>query len=110
MNMENIKPYIVGAVVAGVAVPVVLMWGNVLHTSSSLQSHAQSAVIATAADYCARDALAAEGGELVEQLNATTSAPVRSRLVRESGYATLPGTTAANRQVADLCAQALRAS
>lgn len=99
------KPYLIGAVIGAVAVPIVGLWGGQLVTAGTLNSQLTTANVETQAQICAalaRDHHLAAGGEsLAGQQNRQT----REALARE--FAVMPGQDTANDAVRRACTNML---
>jgi hypothetical protein len=101
-----VKPYIVGAVIGAVAVPVIGIWRGDLVTAGTHGSQLANATIETQAGICeamARQHHAMEGGEV-------TLAGAQARQAREAlaaQFAVMPGQEAADTAVRRACANRL---
>jgi hypothetical protein len=102
------KPYLVGAVIGAVAVPIIGLWGGQLVTAGTLNNQLTSATVETQARICAalaRDHHLAAGGEsLAGQQNRQT----REALARE--FAVMPGHDTADDAVRRACINMLARS
>ena len=109
---EWLKPGLYGAACGAVAIAVVgFTWGGWVTGGKALEiaaQHSRTELVAALAMICLdqskRDPQLAERLALLK----TTSSWNRGDLVMKHGWATMPGTTEANRQVANACAEKLK--
>lgn len=104
-KLGALKPYLVGALIGAVAVPVIGVWRGDLVTAGTATSRIETATVETRAAFCealARQHHAEEGGiDLVG---------VQQRQRRDdlaARFAVMPGETAANATVRRACANRL---
>ena len=104
---EWTKPAIYGAAVGAIALAIVgFGWGGWLTGSKAERlaaDHARAQVVAALVPICVEQSRAdpEQAGRLAEMKAASSYG--RSEVVMKSGWATMPGTTTANRQVATAC-------
>ena len=111
MTKDQIKPFTWGAVVGAIALSIVMFSTGWAVTSSTSNTNAkkmsQDAVVENLASICVAQF---EGTDnKVEKLNALveTDSWKRSKYVTDQGWATMPGSESAERDVATECAQRL---
>lgn len=110
---EWLRPGIYGAVLGAIAITAVgFSWGGWVTGSAARQMAADQAkveVVAALVPICVeqskRDPLVAE---TLAQLRAASNYK-RSGMIMEAGWATMPGSSDANRQVANACMEKLAA-
>lgn len=111
---EWTKPALYGAAVGALALAIIgFGFGGWLTASKAERlaaDHARAQVVAALVPICVEQSRAdpEQAGRLAEMKAATNYG--RSEVVMRSGWATIPGTTAANRQVATACTEMLIAS
>lgn len=108
---EWLQPGLVGAAVGAVALAIVgFSWGGWMTASSAQQmasSQARSEVVNALVPICVEQSQHDPGlSATVAQLHDASSFR-RGDIVMNAGWATMPGTTTANRQVASACAELL---
>lgn len=99
------KPYLVGAVIGAVAVPVIGIWGGQLVTAGTSSNQVTAATVDTQAQICAalaRDYHLAAGGE---SLAGHQNRQAREALARQ--FAVMPGQDTANDAVRRACTNLL---
>jgi len=101
----SVKPYVVGAVIGAVAVPVIGIWRGDLVTAGTHGSGVRSATVEAHAAIC--EALAREHHETLggASLAGTQNRQTREELARE--FARLPGQERADDAVRRACATRL---
>ena len=111
MNLEQIKPVLLGAVGGGIVLAIIgFTWGGWV-TGSTAQKMAeeltQEAVIASLAPICVEQFNQdSEKDQKLEKLKETKSWE-RDDYVEEQGWATMPGEMEADSEVAGRCAELL---
>jgi hypothetical protein len=112
MNMpSNIKPWIQGGIVGAIALAIVgFSWGGWVTGGTATKEAAAAshdAVVAALAPICVEQFRAqGDAGAKIDAL-VKTSSWERGTMVRESGFATMPGAKTSDPDVATACAKIL---
>jgi hypothetical protein len=106
------KPGIWGAVIGSIFTMIVgFSWGGWMTSSTATRAAAQQADVAvttTLVPIClAQEKVDGSKGKKLGELRAITSSYEQTDYVMKSGWATFPGKTDPNRDVAEACASAL---
>jgi hypothetical protein len=112
MNRASIKPGVWGAIIGSILTMIVgFNWGGWTTSSTANQvaiTRADAAVTAALIPVClAQQKVDGAKGKKLGELRAITTSYDQTDFVMKSGWATFPGKTEANRDVAEACAAAL---
>jgi type VI protein secretion system component VasK len=112
MNRASIKPGVWGVIIGSILTMIVgFTWGGWTTSTTANQvamQRADAAVTATLIPIClAQQKVDATKGTKLGELRAITASYEQTDFVMKSGWATFPGKTEANRDVAEACAAAL---
>jgi type VI protein secretion system component VasK len=112
MNRASIKPGVWGAIIGSILTMIVgFNWGGWTTSSTANQvaiTRADAAVTAALIPIClAQQKVDAARGTKLGELRAISASYEQTDFVMKSGWATFPGKTEANRDVAEACAAAL---
>ena len=112
MNRASIKPGVWGVIIGSILTMIVgFNWGGWTTSSTANQmamQRADTAVTAALIPVClAQQKGDATKGKKLGELRAITTSYEQTDFVMKSGWATFPGKTEANRDVAEACAAAL---
>jgi hypothetical protein len=110
---SSLKPGLWGAAGGALAMTIVGFWGLGWTTASTAdrmgRDRADTAVVSALVPFCVAKAQQdADAGKLVK-LAAEPSSYSRSQIVKDAGWATLPGMTAADSSLATACSGKLQA-
>ncbi|MBI4182501.1 MAG: hypothetical protein HY521_00720 [Proteobacteria bacterium] len=109
MKKEEIRPFIWGAVVGAIGLPIVMFSAGWVVTSGSARDSASQmtarAVVDSLAPICvAQFPQDANRERWLKELK-TIDSWKRGDFVKDKGWATMPGSTSANGDIADECAR-----
>ena len=112
MNRASIKPGVWGVIIGSILTMIVgFNWGGWTTSSTANQvamTRADAAVTAALIPIClAQQKLDVTRGQKLGELRAITASYDQTDFVMKSGWATFPGKTDPNRDVAEACAAAL---
>jgi type VI protein secretion system component VasK len=112
MNRASIKPGVWGVIIGSILTMIVgFAWGGWTTSSTANQvaiTRADAAVTAALIPIClAQQKVDAARGTKLGELRAISASYEQTDFVMKSGWATFPGKTEANRDVAEACAAAL---
>jgi hypothetical protein len=112
MNRASIKPGVWGVIIGSILTMIVgFNWGGWTTSSTANQmatQRADTAVTAALIPVClAQQKVDATKGKKLGELRAIATSYEQTDFVMKSGWATFPGKTEANRDVAEACAAAL---
>jgi hypothetical protein len=106
-----VKPGMWGAVVGAIAIMILGFWEMGWTTGSSAErmakDRADTAVVAALVPFCVASAQKDPDPANLVKLKAETSAYSRTELVSKAGWATLPGMTTPDRELASACSDKL---
>jgi hypothetical protein len=106
------KPGVWGAVVGAVAIMILGFWQMGWTTAGSAdrmaRDRADSAVVAALVPFCVANAERDPDQAKLVKLRAEQSSYGRNQLVSDSGWATLPGMTSPDRELASACSTKLQ--
>jgi hypothetical protein len=107
-----LKPGIWGAVVGAIAIMILGFWQMGWVTGSTAdrmaKNRADSAVVAALVPFCVANAERDPDQAKLVKLRAEQSSYDRNQLVSDSGWATLPGMTSADRALVSACSDKLQ--
>lgn len=107
-----LKPGIWGAVIGAIGIMTLGFWQMGWVTGGTAdrmaQNRADSAVVAALVPFCIANAERDPDRAKLDTLKATQSSYTRNQLVSDSGWATLPGMTSPNRELASACSDKLQ--
>ena len=107
-----LKPGIWGAVVGAIAIMILGFWQMGWVTGSTAdrmaKNRADSAVVAALVPFCVANAERDPDQAKLVKLRAEQSSYDRNQLVSDSGWATLPGMTSADRGLVSACSDKLQ--
>jgi dienelactone hydrolase len=112
MNRASIKPGVWGVIIGSILTMIVgFSWGGWTTSTTANQAaiqRADTAVTAALIPIClAQQKVDVTRGKKLGELRAITASYEQTDFVMKSGWATFPGKTEANRDVAEACAAAL---
>ena len=109
---EWTKPAIWGAIVGGVATAIVgfsyLGWTTAGSAEKMAQTQSEAAVVSTLVPFCAAKAQQDVDITKLAKFRAESSSYGRTDIVSASGWATMPGMTSADYELARACAEKLQ--
>jgi hypothetical protein len=108
------KPAVWGAVVGGVATMIVgfsyMGWSTAGSAEKLAQARSETAVVSALVPFCAAKAQQDIDPAKLAKFRAETSSYSRNDIVRDAGWATLPGMTSPDYALAQACSDKLQAA